>query len=134
MNLPQKMLVQFNELYAVPIPDGISVPTKDIIALRKRLIVEETNELFIELEAESPDMTKVIKELMDLIYVVMGTVVAILGRVDYMPFFKEVQRSNLSKVWDDGTIHKDEQGKVLKPPTYKPADIAKVLRKVGKRA
>lgn len=45
------------------------------------------------------------------------------------PVFREVQRSNMSKVWEDGTVHRRESdGKILKPPTYSPADIEGVLR------
>lgn len=40
---------------------------------------------------------------------------------------EEVHRSNMTKVWADGTVHKREDGKVLKPPTYSPADIGSVL-------
>lgn len=42
--------------------------------------------------------------------------------------FSEVNRSNMTKVWPDGTIHRrDEDGKVLKPDTYSPANIERVL-------
>lgn len=51
----------------------------------------------------------------------------------------EVQRSNMAKVWEDGTAHKREDGKILKPPGWKPPDIFGVLmeyetrRKMGDR-
>jgi predicted HAD superfamily Cof-like phosphohydrolase len=46
------------------------------------------------------------------------------------PVFAEVQRSNMSKLWEDGTVHRRESdGKILKPPTYSPADIDGVLKK-----
>jgi predicted HAD superfamily Cof-like phosphohydrolase len=49
--------------------------------------------------------------------------------VDAQSIFNEVNRSNMSKVWEDGTIHKRESdGKVIKPPTYSPANIAGVLK------
>jgi predicted HAD superfamily Cof-like phosphohydrolase len=42
--------------------------------------------------------------------------------------FREVQRSNMSKIWEDGTVHRRESdGKIMKPPTYSPADINGVL-------
>jgi predicted HAD superfamily Cof-like phosphohydrolase len=44
--------------------------------------------------------------------------------------FREVQRSNMSKIWPDGSIRRrEEDGKILKPPTYSPADIKGVLEK-----
>ena len=41
--------------------------------------------------------------------------------------YLEVHRSNLSKVWPDGTIHKRDDGKVLKPETYSPANLVAIL-------
>jgi hypothetical protein len=41
--------------------------------------------------------------------------------------YAEVHRSNMSKIWPDGTIHKREDGKVLKPDTYSPANLERVL-------
>ena len=54
-------------------------------------------------------------------YVVYGT--AISYGIDMEPVFKEVQRSNMSKVGG----YKREDGKWVKPPTYSPADIAPIL-------
>lgn len=36
----------------------------------------------------------------------------------------EVNRSNMSKVFEDGTMHRDENGKILKPPHYSPPELA----------
>lgn len=41
--------------------------------------------------------------------------------------FDEVHRSNMSKVFPDGTVRYDEGGKVLKPDTYSKADIKSIL-------
>lgn len=49
------------------------------------------------------------------------------------PVFDEIQKSNMSKLWNGPSGHevkrRPEDGKILKPPTYSPADIEKVLRK-----
>jgi predicted HAD superfamily Cof-like phosphohydrolase len=47
--------------------------------------------------------------------------------IDAQRIYAEVHRSNMSKVWRDGTIHKRADGKVLKPSTYSPADLKTVL-------
>ena len=61
------------------------------------------------------------KELADLLYVVYGTAEE-LG-IPLQEVFKVVHSSNMSKVWDDGTVHYNEKGKVLKPDTYSPPDL-----------
>ncbi len=49
--------------------------------------------------------------------------------IDATEVFKEVHRSNMTKVWPDGTVHKRESdGKVIKPDTYSPADVAGTLK------
>jgi predicted HAD superfamily Cof-like phosphohydrolase len=62
------------------------------------------------------------KELADLLYVVYGTAEE-LG-IPLEEVFAKVHESNMSKVWDDGTVHYNEFGKVLKPNTYSPPDLS----------
>jgi predicted HAD superfamily Cof-like phosphohydrolase len=72
------------------------------------------------------DVTGAADALADLLYVVYGA--ALEWGIPLDDVFVEVHRSNMSKVWPDGTVHYREDGKVLKPPTYSPADVAKVLK------
>ena len=44
--------------------------------------------------------------------------------------FQEVHDSNMSKL-HDGVVVKNEFGKVVKSPNYKPADIKGILEKNG---
>ena len=61
------------------------------------------------------------KEMADLLYVVYGTAVSY--GIDMEPVFREVHRSNLSKVGG----YKRADGKWVKPPTYSPADIQPII-------
>ncbi|MEC4681184.1 MAG: hypothetical protein VST67_10880, partial [Nitrospirota bacterium] len=70
---------------------------------------------------KSKDLPAMAKELADLLYVVYGTAVS-LG-IDLEPVFKEVHRSNMSKVGG----YKREDGKWVKPPTYSPASLEDIL-------
>jgi len=56
------------------------------------------------------------KELADLLYVVYGTAEEL--DIPIEEVFKTVHQSNMSKVWEDGEVHYNEFGKVIKPPTY----------------
>lgn len=59
--------------------------------------------------------------------------VAAAAGIDIGPVFEEVQRSNMSKVWADGSVRRREtDGKIMKPPTYSPADIKGVLLAQGR--
>jgi len=54
---------------------------------------------------------------------------ACVRNIPLMSVFGEVHRSNLDKVWEDGTVHRDERGKVIKPPTWQPPDIRSLVER-----
>ena len=87
--------------------------------LRERLIHEEFEELKEAMGKN--DLFAVAKELADLLYVVYGTAVSY--GIDMEPVFREVHRSNMSKVGG----YKREDGKWVKPATYSPAVIEPIL-------
>ena len=119
MNDPQKMVQEFHEQFDIPISTTPSVPDEATQTLRNRLIQEEFEEF--QEAMQSKDLSAMAKELADLMYVVYGTAVS-LG-IDMEPVFKEVHRSNMSKVGG----YKREDGKWVKPPTYSPASLDAIM-------
>ncbi len=67
------------------------------------------------------------KELVDLIYVTLGTVGAFGLGDKFESVFEAVHQSNMSKIGPDGKVHYNEYGKVIKPPGYRPPNIKAVL-------
>jgi predicted HAD superfamily Cof-like phosphohydrolase len=115
----QRMVAEFHQTFGLARPrqpTRLDEPTR---TLRIRLIQEEFDELKEALETE--DVVAVAKELADLLYVVYGTAVSC--GIDMEPVFREVHRSNMSKV--GGQRRAD--GKWLKPPTYSPARLEPIL-------
>ncbi len=122
----QKMVREFHKEFDIHIAESPSVPDTKTTALRERLIQEEFDELKEAMKAR--DLPCIAKELADLLYVVYGTAVSY--GIDVAPVFREVQRSNMSKVGG----HKRDDGKWVKPPTYSPARIEPILeRQQGRR-
>lgn len=124
MNPMQAKVKAFHEKFGGADPASPQIPSADVQPLRLKLIREETRE-FREASAAG-DLPAAIKELCDLLYVVLGKANAY--GVDIEPFFDEVHRSNMTKLWPDGSIHKNSDGKVLKPETYSPANIERILK------
>jgi predicted HAD superfamily Cof-like phosphohydrolase len=119
VNDAQRMVQEFHEQFEIhvsPTPSTLNEPTQ---TLRCRLIQEEFDEL--QEAMQEKDLPAIAKELADLLYVVYGTAVS-LG-IDMEPVFQEVHRSNMSKVGG----YKREDGKWVKPPTYSPASLDKIL-------
>ena len=119
MNDAQKMVQEFHNQFDIHIAATPSAPDESTQILRNRLIQEEFEEF--QEAMESKDLSAMAKELADLLYVVYGTAVS-LG-IDMEPVFKEVHRSNMSKVGG----YKREDGKWVKPPTYSPASLDAII-------
>ena len=99
------------------------LPTKEIAKLRIELIVEELNEL---IDAnEDKDLIGIADALTDILYVTYGAGHAF--GIDLDSCFREVQRSNMSKLGEDGKPIYREDGKVLKGPNYSEPDLKKTL-------
>ena len=123
MNDAQRMVQEFHKQFEIHVSPTPSIPDEPTRILRKRLIQEEFDEL--QEAMQEKDLPSIAKELADLLYVVYGTAVS-LG-IDMEPVFQEVHRSNMSKVGG----HKREDGKWVKPPTYSPASLDKILESQG---
>jgi predicted HAD superfamily Cof-like phosphohydrolase len=119
----QAMVEEFHRKFSIvaqATPTDLNEETK---RLRVRLIEEEFDEL--KESMAGGDLAAVAKEMADLLYVVYGTAVSY--GIDMDPVFREVHRSNMSKVGG----YKREDGKWVKPATYSPARIEPILAEQG---
>ncbi len=104
-------------------------PTTEIsqkdIQLRFDLLREE-NEEYID-AAKSGNMVEVADALGDLMYILFGTIVKHGMQHKIVEVFEEIQRSNMSKLGEDGKPIYREDGKVLKGPNYFKPNIKSIL-------
>ena len=100
-----------------------SLSTDKINNLRSNLIEEELNE-FKEAISKK-DLKEVADALTDILYVTYGAGHAFGINLDNC--FDEVQRSNMSKLGNDGKPIYNEHGKVMKGPNYFKPDLKKFL-------
>lgn len=115
----QQMVAEFHQTFDIAREASPAIPDEATRVLRVRLIQEEFDELQEALRQR--DTVAVAKELADLLYVVYGTAVSC--GIDMKPVFREVHRSNMSKVGG----HKRADGKWVKPATYSPACVEPIL-------
>jgi predicted HAD superfamily Cof-like phosphohydrolase len=121
----QIALLDFHKIFGLEWSDHPVEISEAEAALRIHLMDEELREVITAMALE--DLPAVAKELADLLYVVYGTAVSY--GLDMEPIFAEVHRSNLTKMPADGIIQYREDGKVLKPETYSPADLKPIIEK-----
>lgn len=100
---------------------------EDRNSLRFNLMAEE-NEEYLE-AAQNNDLVEVADALGDMLYILCGTIIEHGMQDKIEEVFNEIQRSNMSKLGEDGLPIYREDGKVLKGPNYFKPNIAAILEK-----
>ncbi len=99
--------------------------SKETIKLRFKLMAEE-NEEYLH-AAKNNDLVEVADALGDMMYILCGTIIEHGLQYKIEKIFDEIQKSNLSKLGNDGLpIYRDD-GKVMKGPNYFKPNISKIL-------
>ncbi|QTD36882.1 nucleoside triphosphate pyrophosphohydrolase family protein [Polaribacter batillariae] len=95
--------------------------------LRYHLMKEE-NEEYLE-AAQNNDLVEVADALGDMLYILCGTIIEHGMQDKIEEVFNEIQRSNMSKLGEDGKPIYREDGKVLKGPNYFKPNIKEILER-----
>ena len=117
---------KFHEVYKLDYK--LSPTTKidnETIKLRFNLMAEENQE-YIE-AANNNDLVEVADALGDMLYILCGTIIEHGMQNKIEEIFDEIQRSNMSKLGEDGEPIYREDGKVMKGPNYFKPNILKLL-------
>ena len=115
---------KFMETFGQEVKNKAEFPSKKIQDLRVSLIDEELSEL--KEAIENKDIKEVADALTDILYVTYGAGHAF--GIDLDKCFDEVQRSNMSKLDENGKPIFNEQGKVLKGPNYFKPNLEKFIK------
>jgi len=113
----------FMETYGQEIKQKSEFPNEKIVKLRLELIKEELKELNEAII--NKNIIEVADALTDILYVTYGA-----GHsfgIDLDKCFAEVQRSNMSKLDENGKPIYNENGKVMKGPNYSKPNLKQFL-------
>ena len=113
----------FMSTYGQDVKVKASFPEKKILQLRIDLIEEELNEL--KEAINNNDIVGVADALTDILYVTYGAGHSFGVNLDQC--FEEVQRSNMSKLGENGKPIYNESGKVMKGPNYFVPNLKKII-------
>jgi predicted HAD superfamily Cof-like phosphohydrolase len=118
------MVAEFHRAFNLPqaTTPTTSIPV-DLGKLRVDLLVEEVRE-FADATSEK-DIVGIADALADILYVTYGA--AVTYGIDLDAVVREVHRSNMSKLDENGRPILREDGKVLKSKRYTPPCVAGVL-------
>lgn len=153
MQTLEEQVTEFHKLSGHPVEKSPTIPEPKLRRLRCKLIMEEALE-FIEAsgcnmvilqynpdctlhkwdirfdDEVPPDLVGVADAIGDLNYVVQGA--ALTWGIPAKEVGDEVHRSNMTKVHEDGTLHKREDGKVVKPKTFSEPDFSFIIDRFNK--
>ena len=115
---------KFMEVFGQEVKTKAEFPSEKIIKLRLNLIQEELDEFDQALKTK--DLKEVADALTDILYVTYGAGHAF--GIDLDKCFEEVQRSNMSKLGENGKPIYNEKGKVMKGPKYFQPDLNKFIK------
>ena len=115
---------KFMEVFGQEVKTKAEFPSEKIIKLRYSLIKEELDEF--EEALKDKNLKEVADALTDILYVTYGAGHAF--GIDLDKCFDEVQRSNMSKLGEDGKPIYNEHGKVMKGPKYFQPDLGKFIK------
>ncbi|CAM3926542.1 nucleoside triphosphate pyrophosphohydrolase family protein [Flavobacterium cucumis] len=117
----------FHETYGL----GISEEMKaDLGTLKNELrfnLMKEENEEYLE-AVRNNDIIEVADALGDMLYILCGTILEHGLQHKIEEVFDEIQRSNMSKLGNDGKPIYREDGKVMKGPNYFKPNFENILK------
>jgi predicted HAD superfamily Cof-like phosphohydrolase len=118
----------FHDAFRLPVrvSPAIDLPVSEI-ELRFNLMKEE-NEEYLE-AAKNGDIVEIADALGDMLYILCGTINAHGLQHKIAEVFEEIQRSNMSKLDDNGEPIYREDGKVMKSANYFKPDIRSILER-----
>lgn len=140
----QQRVDEFMRLASQELPPRPIIPSLAVRQLRANLILEEALETIkglgfrvdrdevtgalVAMAAYEPDIVEVVDGCADIKVVTTGTLSAF--GVGDMPIQLAVDEANLNK-FGPGSYRRESDGKWIKPPDFKPADIMALLRVQG---
>lgn len=144
---------EFHKIFKAPILEIPKIPSKDRCELRINILQEELNEL--KQSIEKCDIVEIADAIVDLQYVLLGTVLEFGLGEKFVELFNEVHKSNLSKacnseqealetilnykkkgieayykkIDDKFIVYRISDDKILKSINYSEAKLNKILEK-----
>ena len=126
----QNLVREMCQAFGQDVHTELHKPDNAVRGLRLRLLSEEFRE-YMEAE-KSTNPVDIADALGDMLVVIYGTAAAY--GIDLDAVVREIHASNMTKVQPDGTVLRDEGGKILKPDGYRPPNLAPILGDLGEWA
>lgn len=105
-------------------PKGSLGENKNILRFN---LMKEENEEYLD-AVQNDDIVEIADALGDMLYILCGTIIEHGLHYKIEEVFDEIQRSNMSKLGEDGAPIYREDGKVMKGPNYFKPNFSEILK------
>ncbi len=117
---------QFHRSFGLGVSDTLKADLGSNKNLLRFNLMDEENKEYLE-AANKNDIVEIADALGDMLYILCGTILEHGMQYKIEAVFEEIQRSNMSKLDDNGKPIYREDGKVLKGPNYFKPNIKGIL-------
>ncbi|AUC16168.1 hypothetical protein BTO06_13800 [Tenacibaculum sp. SZ-18] len=121
-----KAVREFHEAFGLGLNEKPVVNIGDDRKLLRFNLMKEENEEYFE-AVKNNDLIETADALGDMLYILCGTIIEHGMQYKIDEVFNEIQRSNMSKLGEDGKPIYREDGKVMKGPSYFKPNIEEIL-------
>ena len=115
----------FHKVFKAPIGEKPKLIDKERGKLRWELMPEENQEYWEAVYGN--DIVEIADALGDMLYILFGTIIEHGMQEKIAEVFDEIQRSNMSKLDENGKPIFREDGKILKGKNYSKPDFSKII-------
>ena len=117
---------EFHTAFKIGYSDSPTANLGESKHLLRYNLMKEENEEYLE-AVQNNDLVEIADALGDMMYILCGTIIEHGLQHKMEAVFDEIQRSNMSKLGEDGKPIFREDGKVMKGPNYFKPDFSKII-------
>ncbi|CAL2077218.1 conserved hypothetical protein [Tenacibaculum sp. 190524A05c] len=121
-------VTEFHEAFGLGLHNSPKVDIGEDRKLLRFNLMKEENEEYLE-AVQNNDLVETADALGDMLYILCGTIIEHGMQYKIDEVFNEIQRSNMSKLGEDGKPIYRQDGKVMKGPNYFKPNIKEILEK-----
>lgn len=118
---------KFHDTYKIGYSQNPIASVGEAKNLLRYNLMKEENEEYLQAVQEN-DLVEIADALGDMLYILCGTIIEHGLQDKIEAVFDEIQRSNMSKLDENGEPIYREDGKVIKGPNYFKPDFATILK------
>lgn len=122
-----KAVQLFHETYGLGVSNELKADLGNLKNELRFNLMKEENEEYLE-AVKNNDIVEIADALGDMLYILCGTILEHGLQHKIEAVFDEIQRSNMSKLGEDGKPIYREDGKVMKGPNYFKPSFEAILK------